>query len=480
MSITVPDPDDMGAEDADSELLSRCAQGDADALVELYRRYGVLLHRYLARWMGLRSPDIDDALQQVFVVAWTRADSFRPRSGSGAEVRSWLYGISTNVIREHRRRNTTRLRALQRLSELPLLRAPSLDEVVSQRQLAQRAIDALESLTDSEREAYLLCDVEGLAGVEAARALDCGPVRSGGGCTRPENDYERSLRKRTTMSGDHPADEASARLDALTSLLKQGVPMPAPASQERGATRLRAAVASVPRAHRRPRNDGRKVAAACALLVAFVLGWWSGQRAPPQRPRAEAVSQAPRRASSQPLRAAPSVERTTSASEPAAETSSTPARTTGRSVRMEDSPAPSIPTRAPRTDKPSVAVQGANAFRLLAAGRYEAAAVAFRRTAEVGPVPIRPDAAYYAAVAAARAGRRAEAIEGFDEFTQRYPKHPQFHAAHVARGWLLLKAGRSESARQAFEIGVTARDARIVAAAKNGLSRARGQDSRDH
>lgn len=174
MKLPVPDPEPK-AEPADTELLQQCAEGNPDALVELYRRHGGTLYRYLVRWMGTRSGDAEDALQQVFVIAWTRSDSFRTRRADAGEVKRWLYGIATNVVREHRRRRTTRLRAIQQLNDLPLPRSPGLDEVLGQRQLAQRAIDALEELPDPQREAYLLCDVEGLSGVDAARALGVRP-----------------------------------------------------------------------------------------------------------------------------------------------------------------------------------------------------------------------------------------------------------------------------------------------------------------
>jgi RNA polymerase sigma factor (sigma-70 family) len=175
VKLPMPDPDPKEWQASDSELLRRCAQGDSEALVELYRRHGDTIHRYLARWMGSRSADVEDALQQVFVVAWARASSFRARGDDAGEVKRWLYGISTNVVREHRRRRTARLRAIQRLSDLPMPGSPALDDVLSHRQLAQRAIDGLEELSDPLREAYLLCDVEGLSGADAARVLRIRP-----------------------------------------------------------------------------------------------------------------------------------------------------------------------------------------------------------------------------------------------------------------------------------------------------------------
>ncbi|MEO1230821.1 MAG: RNA polymerase sigma factor [Myxococcota bacterium] len=164
-----------GTERSDLALLSACAEGDAEALLELHRRHADRLHRYLARALGLRSGDVEDGVQQVFLVVWTRAGAFRPRSHASDEVRAWLFGIATNVAREHRRRRVRRLRAIEQLSALPLLRPPRIDDQLSQRQLVQRAIDGLDELSDPLRETYLICDVEGLSGPEAARALGVRP-----------------------------------------------------------------------------------------------------------------------------------------------------------------------------------------------------------------------------------------------------------------------------------------------------------------
>lgn len=175
MTQAVQKPEPIDEEASDVEVLTRCANGESDALLVLYRRHTPRLYRYLARWMGFRTADAEDALQKVFVVVWHRAGSFRPRSGHEGEVLAWLFGIATNIVREQRRADRNRLRAIQRLGELALPISPALDEQIGHRRLAQRAIDALEELSDPLREAYLLCDVEGWSGMEAAFALKVRP-----------------------------------------------------------------------------------------------------------------------------------------------------------------------------------------------------------------------------------------------------------------------------------------------------------------
>src|SRR5262245_40922180 len=54
----------------------------------------------LARRMGGSDIDVEDAVQDVFVVLAGKLDSFEGRS----QLRTWIYRICLNVTSEHRRR----------------------------------------------------------------------------------------------------------------------------------------------------------------------------------------------------------------------------------------------------------------------------------------------------------------------------------------------------------------------------------------
>ena len=69
----------------------------------------------------LPRPDAEDVVAQTFLVAHRRLPAYRP---SGAGVRAWLFGIATNLVREHRRAEGRRLRALARM---PAERSPAED-----------------------------------------------------------------------------------------------------------------------------------------------------------------------------------------------------------------------------------------------------------------------------------------------------------------------------------------------------------------
>src|SRR2546430_16314905 len=89
----------------DMRLIDRIAGGDADALGELYDRYGRLAFGVLYRM--LPSPEAaEEVTQDAFHSIWRQARSFRPERGS---VRTWLLAICRNAAIDRRRTRGKRL-----------------------------------------------------------------------------------------------------------------------------------------------------------------------------------------------------------------------------------------------------------------------------------------------------------------------------------------------------------------------------------
>ncbi|MFJ8959161.1 RNA polymerase sigma factor [Lentzea sp. NPDC102401] len=82
---------------------------DGDAWVELYDRHARDLHRYLA--LRVDAAIADDLVSEAFLIAWERRESFDP---ARASVKAWLFGIGTNLLRQHVRSEGRRLRAWAR------------------------------------------------------------------------------------------------------------------------------------------------------------------------------------------------------------------------------------------------------------------------------------------------------------------------------------------------------------------------------
>ena len=160
---------------SDEELLSRFVEGDREALGELVRRYEQPMFAYLVRMLGDASA-AEDAFQQVCLRLVRGAESFEP----GRLVRPWLYTIATNVCRRQgarrSRQRTVPLDSPAGEEEPGLLdnlaaETASPAELVEKRELAQLVREAVETLTEHQREAFVLCQYQGLTYGEIARVV---------------------------------------------------------------------------------------------------------------------------------------------------------------------------------------------------------------------------------------------------------------------------------------------------------------------
>jgi len=155
---------------SDEALVAACAVGDAVALEAIFDRYCEAVYCFLDRLASTDERDMEDLVQSVFLEVARAARSFGGRS----RVKTWILGIAVNVARNHARSESRRrvflsaLRALPEELSLPPAAAP--DEVAERREELARVAAALEELPRELKEAFLLCEVEGLSGEEAALA----------------------------------------------------------------------------------------------------------------------------------------------------------------------------------------------------------------------------------------------------------------------------------------------------------------------
>jgi RNA polymerase sigma-70 factor, ECF subfamily len=145
----------------------------------LFDAYAASLHRYLARRVG---PDAaHDLVSETFLVALNRRHGYDPRQGV---VRSWLYGIATNLLRRHVRDEVRALRATARAAGRAVAPDTGPDSRVAERidahAMAGRLAAALAELSEGDRDVLLLTSWAGLDSTEVAEALGIpvGTVRS--------------------------------------------------------------------------------------------------------------------------------------------------------------------------------------------------------------------------------------------------------------------------------------------------------------
>jgi RNA polymerase sigma factor (sigma-70 family) len=135
------------------------------------------VYRFIARRIG---PALaEDLAAETFATAYRRRASFDP---GRASLRSWLYGIAINLVRNHWRAEQHLLALDARLiPEVDLSGSPeAVDDRVTAAMLAPRLAAGLAQLTRDQRDVLLLSAWAELSHEEIAAVLDIAPgtVRS--------------------------------------------------------------------------------------------------------------------------------------------------------------------------------------------------------------------------------------------------------------------------------------------------------------
>lgn len=133
------------------------------------------IHRFLARRVG--SALADDLAAETFVVAFRKRGSFDPSLG---EMRPWLFGIATNLLRTHWREEQHLLALEARIAGEPSSPPADSDDEAFARWVAPYLARALGLLSQDHRNVLLLNAWADLSGEEIAFALGvpAGTVRS--------------------------------------------------------------------------------------------------------------------------------------------------------------------------------------------------------------------------------------------------------------------------------------------------------------
>ena len=149
---------------SDAGLVAACAAGDRAAHALLFERHVDAVAGMIARLYGAEPAAVDDLVQATFLTAFGAAGNFR----GDAAVRTWLLGIAANVVRAHRRREGRRRAAMGSFADhAPRTVAGGGEQRVQLAALAR----VLDELPAPLREVFVLVDVEGLRGSDAASAL---------------------------------------------------------------------------------------------------------------------------------------------------------------------------------------------------------------------------------------------------------------------------------------------------------------------
>jgi RNA polymerase sigma-70 factor (ECF subfamily) len=151
-------------------LLERLRQPDVDDQVwdRFVGLYSALLYRWVRRW-GLQDADASDVIQDVFLVLLRELPSYQRTPGS--RFRSWLWAITRNRVRAHRRQ---RFPENDLGSDEPVAPAPLADHEAREELtlLTRRAAELLRNdFQPATWKAFWETGVEGRRGQEVADEL---------------------------------------------------------------------------------------------------------------------------------------------------------------------------------------------------------------------------------------------------------------------------------------------------------------------
>jgi RNA polymerase sigma-70 factor (ECF subfamily) len=143
------------------------ANGRPEPLDRLYAEHASDVRRWARRLAGPRA-DLEDLVHDVFVIALRRRFVVRRE----ANVTTWLFRVTENVVRSRMRRGFVRRLLFNRHQETLVSLAPSPStphEEVERRERHVRLYRALDQLPDCYRTAVILYEIEGLSGEEVAK-----------------------------------------------------------------------------------------------------------------------------------------------------------------------------------------------------------------------------------------------------------------------------------------------------------------------
>jgi RNA polymerase sigma-70 factor (ECF subfamily) len=132
-----------------------------------YLEHVEFVRRVVARLCG-PSADVDDVVQEVFLVALRKRSSFAGRAAPS----TWLYAIAQRVVMATRRQ--ARVRRFFGMNPAPAKRTIATpQQIFEDREASERLYRLLESISDKKRTVFVLFELEGLSGEEIARIVGC-------------------------------------------------------------------------------------------------------------------------------------------------------------------------------------------------------------------------------------------------------------------------------------------------------------------
>ena len=155
----------------ETEIISKCQQGDQEALKEIFDKYHEKVYR-IAYGVVRQREEALDVVQEVFIKLFRSIKNFKGRS----HFYTYLYRMVMNAAIDHKRKVGRQFMSSldEEGSFEPSEEAEKGPErVLLQKELEERVKLAMDKLPDEQKAALIYRDVEGLSYQEMAEAMGC-------------------------------------------------------------------------------------------------------------------------------------------------------------------------------------------------------------------------------------------------------------------------------------------------------------------
>jgi RNA polymerase sigma factor (sigma-70 family) len=188
--------EDSADETRDGQVIA-ASLGEPERFGTIFERHFDAIHRYAARRVGTALAD--DLTAHTFTVAFERRRSFDTAS---ATARPWLYGIATNLIRNHHRAERRLLAAVWRLGHDTGGVSDGADSSTERGPVDPHLAKALRRIRPGQRDVLLLHCWGDLTHTEIASALGIAPGTVASRLSRARQGVRAAIKARPSPALD--------------------------------------------------------------------------------------------------------------------------------------------------------------------------------------------------------------------------------------------------------------------------------------
>jgi RNA polymerase sigma-70 factor, ECF subfamily len=192
------------------------AELDGKPVLELeaiYREHSAAVSKWVRRLWGPGRPggsaEVEDLLQEVFLVVQRRLGSFRGESA----LTTWLYAITVLVVNGRRRKDRWRSLLWRRAEpELQMQHEPELPaaEDFERAEASRLVYTVLDELSERDRTLLILFELQRLSGAEIAAVLETKEANVWVGLSRARGRFKKAFERRY---GDAASSQGASHVD---------------------------------------------------------------------------------------------------------------------------------------------------------------------------------------------------------------------------------------------------------------------------